>query len=289
MKVVIIIFIIIILGFGIFLFFNQKDQTLDESLSENENGQEGILNNNVENIENNFSQEPIQSEVVWEFSQESKEWSVKGKPPECLEPLVFPSPSNVKLASGILYPGQVRGGDYKPHGGIRFDDLKNNELDVYAPMDGRLFKAARHLDEGEEVQYALYFINDCGIMYKLDHLRELTDKFNDILNTIPMGAKGDSRTTEIKPSVFVEKGERIATKVGYEFNKNVAFDFGVYDFRKKNGVVYSSEFRAKHLYIDELGPYALCWLNYLVEEDKIIVKGLPAADGIQGKTSDYCK
>lgn len=122
----------------------------------------------------------------WTFDGES--WQVSGTPPNCPEPLVFPAPVDVNLVSGILYPGQERGNDYKPHGGFRFDNRTNNEIDVYAPMDGNLFKAARHLEYGE-AQYSLYFINDCGIMYKLDHLRELTAKFKEILNNIPMGGE----------------------------------------------------------------------------------------------------
>ena len=273
MKAWIIFIVIIILGVGSFFIFGDKET---ESVLENDMG-------------NDSAQTGELAEVVWMFDQESREWRVSGMPPECPEPLIFPSPGDASLASGILYPGQIRGGDYKPHGGIRFDNLENNEVDVYAPMNGSLFKAARHLESGE-VQYSLYFINDCGIMYKLDHLRELTEKFEVILSTIPMGAEGDSRTTEIIPNVFVEKGEHVATKIGFENfegSRNIFFDFGVYDLRGKNGVSYDSEFRAQYPSIDEYGTYAICWFDYLEEEDKQIVKSLPAT-GIEGKTSDYC-
>ena len=226
------------------------------------------------------------SDVAWEFNQESEAWEVVGNPPPCSNPLVFPSPVDVNLASGIIYPGQIRGTDYKPHGGLRFDALNTNEVDVHAPMDGNLFKAARHLESGE-IQYSLYFINNCGVMYKLDHLRELTDKFEQIFGEVPMGVEGDSRTTEIRPVVNVPKGEHIATKVGFEQTKNIFFDFGVYDLRQQNGVVYDSEFRSQHPNINEYGTHAICWLNYLEEPDKTIVKNLPAG-GIEGKVSDYC-
>jgi hypothetical protein len=237
--------------------------------------------NNVPSISNN---------MTWTFDGDS--WQASGNPPACPDPLEFPAPVDVNLVSGILYPGQERGGDYKPHGGFRFDNHTNNEVDVYAPMDGNLFKAARHLEYGE-VQYSLYFINDCGIMYKLDHMRELTAKFNEILNNIPMGGEGDSRTTEIRPAVFVAKGEHVATKIGFENfpggykDKNVFVDFGLYDLRKTNGVNYDSVFRAKYPNINEYGTYAVCWFDYLSNVDEAIVRNLPAS-GDKGKMSDYC-
>lgn len=225
------------------------------------------------------------SKVSWSFN--GQKWQASGNPPNCPNPLTLLAPADVNLASGILYPGQIRGGDYKPHGGFRFDNHTNNEVDVYAPMDGNLFKAARHLESGE-VQYSLYFINNCGIMYKLDHLLKLTVTFEKMFNSIPMGGEGDSRTTEIQPAVFVAKGEHIATKIGFEKSRNIFFDFGLYDLRKKNDIVYDAVFRAEHSNINEYGTYALCWLDYLKEPDKALVKNLPAG-GLEGKTSDYCK
>lgn len=227
----------------------------------------------------------LNSNVSWEFGYETKEWTVKGTPPTCPDPLVFPSPVDLTEASGILYPGQIRGGDYKPHGGVRFDQLANNLVDVYAPIDAKLYFAARHLESGE-MQYSLYFINDCGIMYKLDHLRELTEKFENILEPVPTGADGDSRTTMIAPPVFISAGEHVATKVGIEKTKNVFYDFGVYDLRKKNGVDY----RGRNIYnVEEFAMHGLCWLDYLEEKDKALAKSLPGSDGTSGKTSDYCK
>ena len=148
----------------------------------------------LKNKDDKFPFTSSNDNLGWTFDGES--WQVRGTPPTCPEPLVLPAPVDINLVSGILYPEQEQGNDYKPHGGFRFDNHINNEVDVYAPMDGNLFKAARHLEYGE-VQYSLYFINDCGIMYKLDHIRELTATFKEILNNIPMGGEGDSRTPEI--------------------------------------------------------------------------------------------
>ncbi|MFZ2152542.1 MAG: hypothetical protein WAV41_00595 [Microgenomates group bacterium] len=229
--------------------------------------------------------------LSWTFDGQS--WQARGSPPLCPDPLTLSSPVDLRQVSGILYPGQERGNDYKPHGGFRFDNNINNQIDVYAPMDGSLFKAARHLESGE-VQYSLYFINNCGFMYKLDHLRELTAKFNEILDKIPMGVEGDSRTTEVSPAIFVARSQHIATKVGFEYfkggykDKNIFVDFGLYDLRKTNGVNYDSAFRAKHPNINEYGTSAVCWFDYLSSEDEAIVRSLPAT-GNSGKTSDYCQ
>lgn len=142
-------------------------------------------------------------------------WKVSGNPPACPDPLVIDPPVDVNLASSILYPGQFRGSDYKPHGGFRFDNSPSNAISVTAPMDGYLDKESRHMEDGE-TQYSLYFINDCGILFKLDHLLTLTPKFQAIVEKIPLGGEGDSRTTGVSPKVFVVKGETVATEVGFK-------------------------------------------------------------------------
>ncbi|OGC47362.1 hypothetical protein A2886_01925 [candidate division WWE3 bacterium RIFCSPHIGHO2_01_FULL_42_13] len=242
-----------------------------------------ILKPSKTSIDNPFQQQNTER-VSWEFDNNSKSWRSLGTPPVCREPLVFPSPVDVSLVSGVLYPGQVRGGDYKAHGGFRFDGLENNLVNVYAPMDANLIEAAQHPSAGE-FQYVLYFLDDCGIIYKLDHLRELTPKFAEIVSKIPMGGENDTRTTRIRPTVFTKKGELVATKVGLESNKNVFVDFGVYDLRQPNGVSYEGR---NYFNIEQWGNHAICWLDNLEEADKVIVKSLPGADGQSGKNSDYC-
>lgn len=227
-----------------------------------------------------------EASAEWRYDS-TNGWSSVGDVPACPDPFVFDAPVDVSLASGMLYPGQIRGTDYKPHGGFRFDNLSTNEVDVYAPFDARLVKAARHLQDGE-VQYSLYFIHDCGVMYKLDHLRELTPMFEEIIESIPMGGEGDSRTTQIDPSVLVREGEHVATKVGFESSRNIFFDFGLYDLRQKNGVDYTDSFRASQPSLGEYGEYGVCFFDYLTEPDRSVVWDLPAG-GLEGKVSDYCK
>lgn len=230
--------------------------------------------------------------VSWQFNNETGEWSVAGNTPECEDPFIVQAPVDVKLASGILYPGQLRGGDYKPHGGFRFDNSETNDVELRAAMDGYLLKASKYEAFGE-VQILIFYVNDCGIMVMNDHLLTPSPKLKEIIDKIPLGKEGDSRTTNIEPRVYLEKGELLATEVGFrKFSggsggKNVFVDFGLYDLRNINDVVYDSAFRAEHSNINEYGTYALCWFDNLMPEDKDVVLSLPAG-GNEGKVSDYC-
>ncbi|MBI5045323.1 MAG: hypothetical protein HZC02_05365 [Candidatus Levybacteria bacterium] len=231
------------------------------------------------------------AEVSWQFGD--GKWSASGNPPECPSPLTFPAPVDISLVSGILYPGQERGSDYKPHGGFRFDNRDNN-IQVRAIMDGYILKASRYEDFGGEIQNFLFYVNDCGIMVMHDHLLILSPKLQAVFDKLPLNKNGDSRTTYISPKVYIKKGEVLALKIGYEKfpggykNKNVFVDFGLYDLRKTNGIDYNSLFLAKHPNINEYGKYAVCWFDYLSIEDEATVRNLPAS-GNEGKMSDYCK
>ncbi len=230
------------------------------------------------------------SSVSWEFDYGgTNTWKVSGNPPACSDPMVIDPPVDVSLASGILYPGQYRGGDYKPHGGFRFDNNQTNEVSVKAPINGYLVSASGYLEAGE-VQYLLFFINDCGIMYKLDHLLTLAPKFAEIMGKIPTGEEGDSRTTNIDPKVFVAKGEIIATEVGFRSSqgqKNIGIDFGLYDLRTTNQASKNQTYVGKHKGEEQFSFTALCWFDYLTQPSRTIVKNLSAIDQ-GGKKSDYC-
>lgn len=223
--------------------------------------------------------------VIWMFDNRDGVWKVSGRPPACPDPLIVGSPVDINQVSSVLYPGQIRGGDYKPHGGFRF--LKNDNLvDVVAPMDGYLVKASRHLAQGE-IQYLMFFINDCGVMYKLDHLRTLTDKYERVFDDFPPPPVEDSRTTEISPRVFTQKGELIATEIGFKKDKNVSLDFGLYDLRQKNEVSQDPSWVASHPGQEEQGEHALCWLNNLKPQQAEILANLPIGS-VEGNASDYC-
>lgn len=228
----------------------------------------------------------IAATITW--MQTPTGWkSSGGKLPACPSPLLK-TPTSLKSVTTILYPGQTRGGNYKPHGGFRFDTVTTNKVTVMAAMSGHVVRGARYLVDGE-IQYTFDIINDCGFMYRIGHLRTLTARFQKIANKFPAATEGDSRTTNVKPPVTVKLGEAIATEVGLKSASpiNVFFDFGVYDLRKKNSAAKNATYAATH--DAELAQHAICWFNNLPAKDAKIVKSLPPADGVAGKTSDYCK
>lgn len=203
----------------------------------------------------------------------------------CPDPLIVELPVNVSQVSSILYPGQYRGGDYKPHGGFRF--LKDDNLvDVRAPMDAYLFRASKHIALGE-IQYALWFMNDCGVMYKLDHLRTVTDELERAFDDFPPPPVNDTRTTPVDPLVFVETGTLISEEIGFRSDRNVFVDFGLFDLRVKNEVSRNPEWVASHPGSEEQGEHALCWLNNIDPEEAEILANLPVG-GVEGNASDYC-
>jgi hypothetical protein len=231
-------------------------------------------------------------DVRWQYDSQSGTYRVTGTPPSCPDPLEFPAPVDVRLADGILYPGQIRGTDYKPHGGFRFDALGTNAVTVRAIMDGYIVKAAKYND-GYADQVLIFFVNDCGLMVMHDHLLTLSPKLEEVLKDVPMRTDGDSRTTEVTRVNFTA-GEVFATAIGYPYfeggqdNKNVFVDFGLYDLRATNGVEYGEDVRAQYPNINEYGTHAVCWFDYLLPEEASVVRGLPAS-GAADSTSDYCQ
>src|SRR3989338_2787942 len=68
------------------------------------------------------------------WMQTAEGWEARGTISQCPDPLIT-FPVDLSLATSVLYPGQYRGNDYKPHGGFRFDDQETNEIKVIAPME----------------------------------------------------------------------------------------------------------------------------------------------------------
>lgn len=232
--------------------------------------------------------------VTWEYSHNEQTWLPSETPPPCDVDLTFPSPVDLSLVSGILYPGQTRGSDYKPHGGFRFDGHVDTKIEVYAIMRGYIKKVARY-DDGYAIQHQIFYINECGIMVMNDHILTLSPELEKVFNehNVHVGRDGDSRTTEIHPPVYIEKGTLLATEVGYDYfpggqdYKNIFVDFGLYDLRMQNTANFSDEFKKSNANVNEYGKYGLCWFEYLSEEDEAFVRSLPAG-GVEGKVSDYC-
>ncbi len=114
------------------------------------------------------------------------------------------APTDMSKVTAILYPGQVRGGDYKAHGGFGFSNLQNDEVTVVAPMAATLNEGSRYIEMGE-VQYMFDFSAACNVDYRLDHLKTLSPKFQQAAEKLPQPKENDSRTTNIR-GVKVEAG-----------------------------------------------------------------------------------
>lgn len=211
----------------------------------------------------------------------------------CPSPFVFQMPVDMRKATSILYPGQERGGNYKAHGGFRFDISRPDEITVTAPFDAQVIAGARYPVEGE-LQYTFDFAHPCGIRYRFGHLLTLAPKFQTIADKFPLPKDLDSRTTEVYPGVAVKQGEIIATAVGLNRGGpdalgglNTFVDWGVYDYRQKNEISKNPAWAANHPY--EIEQYAVCWFDWISVGDRATVLALPSSDSQSGKMSDYCK
>jgi hypothetical protein len=222
------------------------------------------------------------SEVSWYFDTE---WKPRGNPPLCPDPFILQTPVDINLVTSILYPGQVRGGHYKAHGGLGFGNSKNEDITVKAPLDGLLVRGSRYIESGE-IQYLFDIINTCGIMFRFDHLLTLSPKFAEVAEQLRQPIVDDTRTTLLDP-IPIKAGEVVATAVGFKKTGNVGVDFGVYDLRQKNQASKNPEWLLQHP--GEQATYALCWLELLPPADSTKAKSLPGGDFIMGKQSDYCR
>lgn len=215
-------------------------------------------------------------------------WKAMGTVPTCAATLSLGAPADLSKATAILYPGQTRGGNYKPHGGFRFDTSSNEDIDVTAPIDGFIVRGGRYLAEGEP-QYTFDVMNNCGVMYRLGHFRTLPSNLQKLADTWPAPQENDSRTQTVSPPVYVKKGELLATSVGIVGDGNTFFDFGVYDYRSQNEASASASYQSAHTSDQELSWHAVCWFGWLSSSDEVTVRALPAGDPGSGKNSDYCK
>jgi len=199
-------------------------------------------------------------------------------------------PVDINKVSAILYPGQYRGGNYKPHGGFRLNNTADNLADVTAPIDATVTDGSRYIEQGE-TQYLFDFKTNCGLEYRFDHLKTLSDKFQAAAATLPQPQVDNSMTSNVK-GVSVTSGEIVATAVGFEKGDpgpNVSFDFGVYDKRQKNTASKDATWLASHQQYGDQAIYAVCWFDLFPATDAATLRGLPAGDAVNGKQSDYCQ
>ena len=226
---------------------------------------------------------PETMDVSWRF--DGQNWTSTGAPPACPAPLRFITPVDLSRVTSILYPGQSRGADYKPHGGFRLDEPgETGVVNIVAPMDAMITRASRYL-VGGTVQYLFEFLNDCGIMYRFDHLVGLSPTLQTVASRLPPPTEGDSRTTEAPPGLTVRAGDVVSASVGLPAAGNIFFDWGVYDLRQRNSPGQSAAWSAAHP--GEFAAWAICWLDHLSPGDSMTVRNLPGT-GASGSMSDYC-
>lgn len=202
--------------------------------------------------------------------------------PSCPDPLILQMPVDLEKVTAILYPGQERGGNFKPHGGFRFDNSKPDDIQVVAPLDGKLRETQAYMEFGE-VQYLMDFENPCGIVYRFDHLISFPAKFESVIKSLPVinqedwiSGKGVHQPKQNAYDITVKQGEVIATAVGFRKTNNTFVDLGVYDLRGKSMFQNPRNF-------------AVCWFDMLPASDSAKVKSLPAGDSKSGTQSTLCK
>lgn len=232
------------------------------------------------------TEEKKEDKLIWQ--QSASGWQASETPPACPTQPMLKVPTDLNKVTSILYPGQKRGGDYKPHGGFRMDGTSNSAVTVTAPIDGYVVRGAHYIEQGE-VQYMFDVMNNCGVMYRIDHMAEVSAKLKKITETWPAPQVDDTRTQPIASATYIETGEILATAVGIKKTKNTGFDFGVYDYRAQNEASKSPSYQAAHQNDKELSWQAVCWFDWISEVDEKIVRALPAGDPKSGKTSDYCR
>lgn len=193
----------------------------------------------------------------------------------CTTPLSLRVPVDLAGVTSILYPGQVRGGDFKPHGGFRFDNSADGAVTVVAPYAATIVSGSRYIESGT-IQYLFDFqVSGCStIRYRFDHLQELSSKLQAIANTLPEPQADDTRTTSVSGSVSA--GETLATKIGVPGNSFV--DWGVYNMGQNNGFAGDPN--------DSLAAYGVCWFDW-IGGDGATVRSLSATGG--NSSSEYCR
>jgi len=228
--------------------------------------------------------------VVWRF--DGKEWISQGSVPPCPSPLILTGELlDFSKVLSIVQPGQIRGGSYKPHAGLRWSEFGGvvKGISIKAPFDGEVVAAAQYISEGN-YQFTINIIHPCGIMLRLGHLLEPSDSIKKILSTIPPAIENDSRENFLS-GTFIKKDQLIASEVGMvppasPDSLGTFMDLGIVDLRKKNPALDSS---FKSNADVKYALYSVCWYegNYFSDSDRARVLNLPFSNG--DATSDYCK
>lgn len=237
------------------------------------------------------TQQPAAQSASVSWMQTEDGYAPSATPPACPAKIVQQFPADISKVTSVLYPGQLRGGSYKPHGGLRFDKSANDQITVKAPFDGTIIDGAAYLADGavNDVQYTFDVMNDCGMMFRVGHLLTLSPAMAELAKNFPAPKKDDSRTTKIDPGVKIKAGDPIATGVGTSSDKNVFFDWGIYNWNQPNAISSDAAWLKDAQHNNPLAKHAICWFGQLSASNEATIRSLPAGDPASGKNSDYCK
>ena len=232
------------------------------------------------------------NQVIWDWMENQGKWAAQGTPPACAFPII-PAGSFLDFTKplSLVQPGQVRGGSFKPHGGLQWSVYGSyvDSTKITVPFDGLVIAAAHFKVEGV-YQFGVNVVHPCGFMLRLGHLHIASPQFAAILEKLPPAIEMDSRESYINPPVAVKAGDVIATAVGIPPPASADamgtfIDFGLLDLRAPNPALpanFTSNADAKY------SKYSLCWYkgNYLSESDRALIAKLPLANGDSAST--YC-
>lgn len=226
--------------------------------------------------------------ITWAFNNKTNKWeSSGGPPPDCPEPLFKNSPVDVSKVTAPLFPGQYRNGDYKAHGGFRFDKSRSKDITVKLPFDATLIGLTRYY-EADEIQYVVDFLHPCGVAIRFDHLQALSPKLQAVAETTPEPKVDDSRGMPLADTIDMIAGEVVATAVGFPKIRNVGVDFGVYDYRQRNRIAENDTWRQIHRDFASQHWFGVCWFDLLPAADAAQIKSLGPTDPRVTEVSDYC-
>jgi hypothetical protein len=223
--------------------------------------------------------------VRWDVNADGTWKAVDPNPPICPVQPMMQAPATFNNLTLVQYPGQTRDGAYKTVGTLTFTGIGNDVVEVTAPMDATVLRGSRYVVSGE-MQYNFDFVNSCGVMYRLGHLRKLTSSLEAIANTFPETSEHDGKTSRAPEGVTVMAGERIATSIGLQKAGKTFFDFGVYDLRTPNVLSQNTGYIQQNGL--ELAGHGVCWFDWLPPSDAAKARNAGNAQPTAAKKNDYC-
>lgn len=275
----ILLFILVIVAIGLIGY-----KVVKSHHSTINNSTQPSVNKVAKQTQNTGSQ--TKTKVLWQRG-EGGVWHATSTPPACPAQPMMATPVDLSLATSIIYPGQVRGNAFKPHGGFRFDNQPNNDIKVTVPMDAQVLRGAKgNFPDAGEVQYSFEFMAPCGIWYSFGHLHTLSPQFLAYADKLPVISDfSQQQLYDIPGNPSVKKGDVIATQVGIIHTKNVSTELVVEDVRQPNGKTIRPAWAQ---YADQFDKYGVCWLDWFPPADAALAHSLPGGDSVAGKQSDYC-